>query len=479
MQQAVEPMPAPKKLQKALIIALVFMLLAFGVAAVVSYVKSKGFSEPALSIAGDKAYLLFITIGVVFFLRWLAADAPFSFLRRYTVAPLIKTVISLLIYFGAAFFLLHRLLGINLAPLLTTSAVLTGILVLSMQETIKNLFTGLWINMDRIVAKDDWVRIGDKEGRIMEVTWRTTRILTRDNDYVYFPNRMLAEGVIENYTFPSPVHVLELSVSASYKDPPNRVAELLYELAASTESVLKEPRPIVWLENFGDFSLHYRFRVCIPDYRDIYDVRSELNRKIWYAFRRHNVEIPLPARAIYHHKPISLHVSSEETKASLKGIDFLKVLSEGSMNEVAALAKIEVFGEGEPIVRQGDVGTTCYFIQSGSADVLFRDSGGREVFIANIKAGEFFGEMSLFTGEPRKATVVAKEDAVCVVLDSSAFRKIFMDNPGMAEKLSETLARRSGEFKDALTRTASMAEAEADAQKNILLKIRRFFNIGG
>jgi branched-chain amino acid transport system substrate-binding protein len=73
---------------------------------------------------------------------------------------------------------------------------------------MKNLFTGLWINTDRSVAKGDWVKIAGKEGQIMEVTWRTTRLMTRENDCIYIPNRLLAEDLLENYTFPTPLHIV-------------------------------------------------------------------------------------------------------------------------------------------------------------------------------------------------------------------------------------------------------------------------------
>lgn len=478
LQQLAELAQSPKKLHRALLFALFFALASFGIKSITGYLKLHDVGGETALKAGDKAFTLFITVSAVFFLRWLIADAPFSFLRRYTVAPLIRTVSTLLIYFGAAFFLLHRLLGINLTPLLTTSAVLTGILVLSLQETIKNLFTGLWINMDRIVAKGDWVKIGDKEGKVMEVTWRTTRLLTRDNDYIYLPNRVLAEGVIENYTFPSQLHVVDIDIGASYKDPPNRVSETLLAIASNTATVLQEPKPEVWLMHFGDFSVNYRLRVYISDYRDMFDVKSELNAKIWYAFRRHGIEIPLPARAIYHHRPIEAAAASEAVLSSLKRIDFLSFLSEDAMVEVAAAASLESFGAGEIIVKQGEQGTTCYFIQSGGAEVTARDSAGRDVFIAALKEGAFFGEMSLFTGEPRKATVVAKEDTVCLVIGSAAFKKIFVETPSMAEKLSVVLAKRATELKEATAKSASVAEAEAAAQRKILNKIKSFFNIG-
>lgn len=466
-----------KKLFWPMFTGLAFILAAMLLREGIFYARADGVDMPGLLFYMEKAYIFLIIVGVVFLLRWLVADAPFSFLRRYTIAPLIRTISTLLIYFGAAFYILFKLFGINLTPLLTTSAVLTGIIVLSLQDTIKNLFTGLWINMDRIVAKGDWVKLGDKEGKVMEVTWRTTRLLTRQNDYIYIPNRLLAEGMIDNFSYPSPLHVVFIDIGASFGDPPHMVVDTLMEIASDTKGVLKDPPPAVWILHFGDFEVKYRLRASIEDYRDELDIKTEINKRIWYAFRRKRIEIPFPARTLYHHKPAGVHYPHDFILNSLKDVDFLAPLADEEMKRVAADAKVESFCSGEAMVRQGEPGQTCYFITSGSADVYVYDEAGRAAFIATLKKGEFFGEMSLLTGEPRKATVVAKEDSTCVVIDSAAFKMIFSEQPVMAEHLSVILARRLSEHAETVSKAASKVEAEMAAQRNILGRIKKFFKI--
>src|SRR3972149_7562282 len=158
------------KLLKPLFTSLILYSIAGIFKAVIIIAKANAFHFPQLIRIGEKSLTLFFTLGTVILLRWLIADAPFSMLRRYTVAPLLKSIITFLLYFGTVLVLLNRLFGINLTPLLTTSAVLTGVLALSLQETLKNFFTGLWINTERVVAKGDWVKIADKERENLKVT---------------------------------------------------------------------------------------------------------------------------------------------------------------------------------------------------------------------------------------------------------------------------------------------------------------------
>lgn len=473
-----ETTPSRSKLLRPLYTAVLLYLLAGAVETGLIFAKSQGVISPDQIAIGKKVVVLFSTLSTVILLRWLVADTPFAFLRKYTAAPLIKTITTLLIYFGAGMTLLNQLVGINIKPLLTGSAVLTGVLALSLQETIKNLFTGLWINTERIVAKGDWIKIADREGQVMDVTWSTTRLLTKEDDCIYLPNRMLAEGALENYTHPTSLHVVEVVVGAGYRHPPNKVKRILMDVASNTDSVLKKPEPEILILNYGDSSINYRVRVCVDDYQKVSPIKSDLYSKIWYAFRREQVEIPFPVRTIYYKQEENV-LTEDGIASSIRGIDFLKPLKEDQLKTVAAHAKIELFGAGETIVRQGEHGDTCYFIQSGSVDIVLRDEGGDERFIASLKSGDFFGEMSLLAGEPRKATVIAKEDCSCIVISSKAFHTIFDETPELAESLSELLAKRYSELEEAhkALSESEKVEARKAAKSSILGKIRSFFKV--
>lgn len=459
------------------------MLLFFLLAAAfkIILVVSTGALPPQTEKIIGKAIILFTALGVLFFTRWLIADAPLSFLKRFTIIPLLKALISLVLYFITAIYLLHRLAGIDLTPLLTGSVVLTGIIALSLQETLKNLFTGIWINTERVVAKGDWVNIAGKEGRVMDVTWRTTRLLTFSNDYVYLPNKFLSEGHVDNYTYPSPLHVVEIDVGAGYKDPPHKVKNVLLRAASENPHVLKEPGPEVYLTTFGDFAVQYRLRTWINDYGSILKVKSDLHYNIWYAFKRNHIEIPFPIRTIYRHKIEAPGGAAEDIEVYLRKMDFLKPLNDAEIRKIAGAARMEIYGENEVIFRQGDKGDTCYFIKEGNVDILLQDERGKENIVTTLGTGNFFGEMSLLTGEDRRATAVAKKDAQLIVLDSTGFFEVFENNPDLMERLSELVAMRSLTLEEARKKAASeteLLEEQKSESRAVLDKIRTFFKIG-
>lgn len=464
---------AQKMSFKAFFASMVFFVLAAAIWGASLALGGEGGHAPYL----NKAFTLLATAGAVFLLRWFLVDIPQRLLKRYTIAPLIRTIVSLVLFFGAVMFLLSRIFGIDLLPLLTTSAVITGIVALSLQDTFKNLFTGFWINTERIVAKGDWVRVDGREGIVIEVTWRMTHIMTRENDVIHLPNRLVADGVLENYTYPSKLHVVEVRVGAGFNDPPNKVREALLAVAKDLKSVLSNPAPEVWVLEYKDYYINYCLRVWISDFRDAPDVMTDLNTRIWYAFKRGMVEIPFPVHTIHMRPPHGPERAGHVMNA-LRGIEFLGLLNEDELKDVAASAGVEDFGRGETIMRQGDTGRTCYFLESGAVEVFYGTDSGADEFVATLGPGDFFGEMSLLAGEPRSATVVAKEDCRCIVIGSDAFIRIFKENPGIAERLSEVLARRTTELNAARLRGAYRAVSEKEAQRNILNEIKRFFKIG-
>jgi len=101
------------------------------------------------------------------------------------------------------------------------------------------------------------------------------------------------------------------------------------------------------------------------------------------------------------------------------------------------------FGHGERIIEQGAPGQTFYVVASGTVSILT----GRGVEVTRLGRGQYFGEMSLLTGEPRSATVVAAEDAVLFELDRPTFAQLFDEQPALAGLLSEALAHRRGQLR--------------------------------
>jgi CRP-like cAMP-binding protein len=132
-----------------------------------------------------------------------------------------------------------------------------------------------------------------------------------------------------------------------------------------------------------------------------------------------------------------------------------------------------IFGPGEVILRQGDPGDSLYVVRSGQVVVQIGAGTGPKT-VATLLAGQFFGEMSLMTGESRSATVVARTDVECYIVDKEAFQEILEEKPDLAGIISDILSRRQL----ALGASTEIAmTAQASQKRELRTRIAAFFGI--
>jgi len=160
---------------------------------------------------------------------------------------------------------------------------------------------------------------------------------------------------------------------------------------------------------------------------------------------------------------------------ALARVDVFRALDAEKIDRLARRLRLVMFGPDEVILRQGDPGDSLYVVRSGSVAVQIGVLGASKE-VATLSDGQFFGEMSLMTGESRAATVVAKTHAECYIVDKEAFQEILQEKPELASIISEILSRRQV----VLGQEVAASVVPTAVQKNQLLaRIGAFFGIGG
>ena len=142
--------------------------------------------------------------------------------------------------------------------LLTTSAVGAVVVGFALQDTLGNAFAGLGIQSEKPFRVGHWIRVGDFEGRVAEVTWRATKLRTKAGNFVIVPNNIIAKDAITNYSEPAVPTRLEVEVGASYLSTPADVKAAALEALGQVPRVLKTPPPDVLLHAFDGSAITYR-----------------------------------------------------------------------------------------------------------------------------------------------------------------------------------------------------------------------------
>lgn len=355
--------------------------------------------------------------------------------------------------------------------LVATSAVSAVVVGFALQDTLGNAFAGLALQSEKPFHVGHWIKVGEFEGRVAEVTWRATKLRTTSGNFVILPNNMVSKEPITNYSEPALPTRLFIDVGASYLVTPNDVKAAIQEALANCSYVLEAPAPDILLYSFDNSAITYRVRYWINDYEKDDRSREQVRTAIYYSFQRHAIDIPWPIQVEYSREwPEPDHATRlREREQILAGIDLFAGLDADQRREVAADATMHVYGDGEAIVRQGAPGDSMFAIGSGSAIVTL-DPDKREV--ARIGAGGYFGEMSLLTGAPRSATVTAHGDTKVLEIDSDVFRKLGATHPEQVEKVGIAAEARRSQLEQ--VRAAGQGVAVADAPASIVARMRKF-----
>ena len=358
--------------------------------------------------------------------------------------------------------------------LLTTSAVSAVVIGFALQDTLGNAFAGLAIQSEKPFNIGHWIRVGDFEGRVAEITWRATKLRTKSGNFVVVPNNIVSKEAITNYSEPAAPTRIEVEVGASYQSSPNTVKSAIREALANSTRALRTPAPDVILGSFDSSAITYRARFWIEDFERDEAARDEVRTAIYYAFARHGIEIPWPIQVQYERDWSETDPASRvaEREGLLGGVDLFASLSEDVRREIAAGTTMRLYGNGEAIVRQGDAGTSMFVVGSGRAVVVL-EPDRREV--ATIERGGYFGEMSLLTGDPRTATVLANGDTMVVEIDANLFRQLGETSPHAVEQVGLAAASRRQQLEH--VRAGGGAPVVAGAPASLLARMRQFLGL--
>jgi small-conductance mechanosensitive channel/CRP-like cAMP-binding protein len=456
----------------AMYIGAVFLMLAASVAATAGL--------PIASKIITSAALLFGGFAMVKLASILVFDV---ILRRAHLSPprIVRDLLVALGYVGVGLWLLSHN-GVTLSSLVATSAVMTALIVFSLQDSLSNILGGLVLQIEESLSVGDWIKIDQTAGRVTEVGWRTIVIETRNWDTVIIPNSALMRGQVSVLGRRSGQPTQQrrwIYFNVDFRVPPTEVVRVVTEalLAEPIERVASQPPPNCILMEFKESYCQYAVRYWLTDLAMDDPTDSLVRARIYFALQRAGIPLSVPAYTTFVSEETAerkkLHYE-REVQQRLQSLNLARVELFASMNDqerrkVAERLRPAPFMQGEVMTRQGAVAHWLYILCEGSAEVLLSTPDGLEKRVAILQAGDFFGETSLLTGQPREVTVKALEDVECYRLDRDAFQDILRARPEIARHLSELMARRRVEL------VAARQDLDAAARARMMEQHQRTF----
>lgn len=424
-----------------------------------------------LILLGIVGYLLVRALNFLFF------GLAFR-LKRIDASQLIRNIFSIVgftIFFLVAFTFLFP--DVNLGALFTTSAIFGVILGLALQDTLGNFFAGISLQADRPFQVGDVITVGAQRhtGVVEEISWRAIKVRTFTNHVVLIANSTAAKEPIE--VFPREnLNARLVFFNTLYSDSPAKTIHVVREAVREADNVSHKITPVVRIRNLGDNGVDYEVKYWPEDYAKYNDTDALVRQRIWYAFRRAGLNFAYPTRTLYlerHTAAAALRDGKDGAIVErLSAVDLFAPLSVEETGMLAQAAVRHVFAPGELVIRAGDPGSSMFVLHHGRVRVQVNDNG-RPRTVATLNEGDFFGEMALFTGEPRTANVVAMEETEVLEIGHAAMKRIFDNNPDLVESLSFIMAER----RQGLASHADPSATTSQTSAGILSSIKRFFGL--
>ena len=453
------------------------LVLAILVGATVLLVRSLRMSTLKDATHDWGAFAIGVALLLLFtrIVNYLFFDLVFR-LRRHTEAPsLLREMVAILVFSIGFAMLLRSLLAVHLTAVLATSALITAVIGLALQDTLGNLFAGMALHLEKSLQVGDMVRVGDYVGFVEKLSWRALRVRTLLDTIVLLPNGAAARERLEVFPRSAPAPIAyAIRIGLEYGAPPTKAMAVIRATALGVPGVARVPPPRVYVVNFADFSIVYELRVWLDDYSMFQPIESAIRERLWYALRREGIGIPYPTSVRFQHvRPWSEPVPPEAPPI-LDQIDLFMPLTPEQREILRGRLVHSIYAPGEAVVEQGAHADSLYVVESGELGVYVEDAG-TSIEVGQLAAGEAFGEMALLTGAPRTATVKARTAASLYRIDKDALAPILKGNPKLAVEMSKLVAGRQ-EVNEAMLASAARADETAGGG-SVLSRIASYFGL--
>ena len=297
-------------------------------------------------------------------------------------------------------------------------------------------------------------------------------------------NSTVAKSKIINYSRPTnhQIQTVYLTLSESYS--PNLVKGTLVDSVQSLDDVKLHPRLRSHVVSMQDGCVTYGLSYWLEDYSDKIIVRDKVLTRAWFNLHRAGIHIPDPTGNFKVSMiPADLAEQNRQAErqkifATMRALDWLNGLNDSQLHQLAEHTAVATYTTGEQLVKQGESGDSLFIITRGSVSVYVRSVDGRSVYANQLHAGDFFGEMSLLTGEARAASIRADEETDVIIINKEAFANVLTQDPTILERFVTALERRQEGLSQSLQQDSALQRQELENGRDAFIqRIRRYLRV--
>lgn len=387
---------------------------------------------------------------------------------------------AFLVYLSTAYVIAAVIFDIPVTGALVSSGILLGIIGLSLQDTIRDVFSGLFLSLERPFRIGDWIVTEDgRLGQVMQIDWRATRLLSFNKTVYVVPNSKIANSIIENRAEPSELYGHHFRVLMSPEAPVGLVTRVLLEAVLSSPYVLPDPPPSVRLVNAQRRPYEYQVFIHFENYEASWRGNADVQERIHDYLKRVGLSVASETREIRHGRLGQLPTEEPTIQQLLSEIHLFRTLSEEELELLSQHVRTRRYRSEAIIMREGEAGDSLLVITTGLVDVSRELPQRGEVSVGRLGIGQCIGEMSLLTGHPRSATVQALTDCEIVEIPKQGMNLLFDRRPDLVDELAQIMSARHAAGEEESERETGPGERGSlqDIAEHLGRRIRSFFRL--
>lgn len=366
---------------------------------------------------------------------------------RAQVPKLLIDLCRVFIVLVCAAFVVSQIWSVDLKALLAALGVGSIVIGLALQDTLGNLFSGIAVVSARQFKMGDWIKVGDIEGQVRSVNWRTVSVATPTGDLVIIPNGQIARERLRNFGADRGSNGVLVEFKIPNEQPPQPILDLILSTAATTAGVLEEPKPLARIVAFDDCDILYRAIFHVKDYASLNAVRTEFLANFWYAANRAQISLP-PRPAILanpRHEAASAGPHKDATSAARVAGKLASLAifrrSSASLDTLATHCRTSLFRKGQRLLKTGERSQNLFVVSSGSAAAYFTN-GKEAMLVEDFSEGELILFKAFFRNGPSPFDVTASTDLEVVTIPVSQLEVLLAADRALGLEIERLLTLR-------------------------------------
>jgi small-conductance mechanosensitive channel/CRP-like cAMP-binding protein len=354
------------------------------------------------------------------------------------------------IYLATLLAIVNFVFSVPITGLLATSGVIAIVLGLALQNTLADVFSGIAVGVERPYKAGDliWVE-GNIEGHVVQVTWRSTHIVTFQNTIAIVPNSVMAKARLINRSLPEPTRGDTIEIRLDAAASPELCLATLAAAVRAAMVPLPAPAPSVALTGLHGDGAAYEVNYSVASSALLDRARTEVLAQMHRHLRYGGIALAVAGLA----SPGVIAVPTPEAMLEQSDL-FGKLDAEGRASLAAGFEEVQV-EPGEALFHEGDKPQYVFLVASGVVEITRSGPSGPHV-VHRMSPGESLGAVGLITGSPYAATATALTPVKVFRMDRAAIGAAIAAAPHLAAGL-EALAERG--------RAALARDAAADPHR--------------